>query len=104
MLNMIAPLLGAGPVSQTPNLGGTAGAAAAQGATADFSTVMANLASETATSLKTAEASSILGLQGKASVQQVVEALMTAERNLQTVVAVRDKVVSAYQEISRMQI
>jgi flagellar hook-basal body complex protein FliE len=37
-------------------------------------------------------------------VQQVVEAMMNAERNLQTVIAVRDKVVSAYQEISRLQI
>ena len=43
-------------------------------------------------------------LQGKASVQQVVEAVMSAERQLQTAIAVRDKVVAAYLEISRMAI
>lgn len=42
--------------------------------------------------------------KGQASVQQVVEAVMSAEQSLQTALAVRDKVVAAYQEISRMQI
>jgi flagellar hook-basal body complex protein FliE len=37
-------------------------------------------------------------------VQQVVEAVMAAEQALQSAIAVRDKVVSAYLEISRMQI
>ena len=43
-------------------------------------------------------------IQGKVSVQKVVEAVMSAERTLQTAVAVRDKVVAAYQEVSRMAI
>jgi flagellar hook-basal body complex protein FliE len=43
-------------------------------------------------------------MKGQASLQQVVQAVMMAEQTLQTVVAVRDKVVGAYQEISRMQI
>jgi flagellar hook-basal body complex protein FliE len=34
----------------------------------------------------------------------VVEAVMAAEQTLQTSVAIRDKVVSAYLEISRMSI
>jgi flagellar hook-basal body complex protein FliE len=33
-----------------------------------------------------------------------VEAVMSAEKSLQTALAVRDKVVNAYQEISRMAI
>jgi flagellar hook-basal body complex protein FliE len=43
-------------------------------------------------------------MQGKAPLQQVVQAVMQADQALRTVVAVRDKVVGAYQEISRMQI
>jgi flagellar hook-basal body complex protein FliE len=34
----------------------------------------------------------------------VVEHVMSAEQSLQTAIAIRDKVVSAYQEISRMPI
>jgi len=34
----------------------------------------------------------------------VVEAVMSAEQSLQTAVAIRDKVVAAYQEIVRMAI
>jgi len=37
-------------------------------------------------------------------VQHVVEAVMNAQSTLQTAIAVRDKVVSAYQDVSRMAI
>ena len=40
----------------------------------------------------------------QAPVQQVVETVMNAEQALQTAVAVRDKLLSAYQEITRMAI
>ena len=69
-----------------------------------FGQVLANIASDAVGTLKTAEATSISGIQGKASVQQVVEAVMSAEQTLQTALAVRDKVVAAYQELSRMAI
>jgi flagellar hook-basal body complex protein FliE len=54
--------------------------------------------------VKNGEAAAIAGVDGQASVQQVVEAVMQAESTLQTAIAIRDKVVSAYQEISRMTI
>ena len=41
---------------------------------------------------------------GKADLTDVVTAVTNAEMTLQTVTAVRDKVVSAYQEILRMPI
>ena len=44
------------------------------------------------------------GLSGKADVVDLVTAMNEAEMTLQTVVAVRDKVVQAYQEIMRMPI
>lgn len=54
--------------------------------------------------LRTAEATSISSLQGQASAIEVVEAIKNAEQALQTAISVRDKVVHAYQEISRMAI
>ncbi|KQP82696.1 MULTISPECIES: flagellar hook-basal body complex protein FliE [unclassified Methylobacterium] len=70
----------------------------------DFADVMAQLAGGLRTSLRTGEATAISGIQGKASTQQVVEAVMSAEQSLQTAIAVRDKVVAAYLELSRMPI
>lgn len=81
-----------------------AAAGAAQAAGNDFSAVMAQVASEAMTDLKSAETVSIDGVNGRASTQAVVEAVMNAERTLQTAVAVRDKVVAAYLELSRMAI
>lgn len=70
----------------------------------DFGNMLARMASDTFDTLKAAEATSVAGITDKASVQQVVESVMAAEQSLQTALAVRDKVVSAYLEISRMTI
>lgn len=70
----------------------------------DFGSLLGGLFASAANAVKTAEATSISGIKGKASVQQVVEAVMNAEQSLQSAIAVRDKVVTAYLEISRMQI
>ena len=47
---------------------------------------------------------SVQGLQGQADTREVVDAVMSAEQALQAAVAIRDKIVSAYMEISRMAI
>ena len=70
----------------------------------DFGSMLTRMASDSVDSLKAAESVSIAGIRDKASVQQVVESILEAEHSLQTVIAVRDKVVSAYLEISRMTI
>lgn len=70
----------------------------------DFGTMLAQLTADAANVVRNAESTSIAGVQGWASVQQVVEAVMSAEQTLQGAVAIRDKVVAAYLEISRMQI
>ena len=41
-------------------------------------------------------------LQGKATIQDAVNAVMHAEQSFQTMLAVRDKLVSAFQEFSHM--
>ena len=46
----------------------------------------------------------IQGVEGSAAPMKVVESVMAAQRSLQTVLAIRDKAVSAYQEIARMAI
>lgn len=70
----------------------------------DFTSVLAQMAVDAADTVTSAEAVSIAGIKGNASVQQVVESVMAAEQSLQTAVAIRDKVVAAYLEISRMTI
>ena len=58
----------------------------------------------TRASLQASEAKAVEALTGKASLQDVVEAVTEAELSLQKMTAVRDRVISAYQEIMRMPI
>ncbi len=51
-----------------------------------------------------AEKLSMQAVAGKADINDVVTAVANAEVTLQTVVAVRDKVIAAYQDIIRMPI
>jgi flagellar hook-basal body complex protein FliE len=93
---------GAASIGGARPLGSTQAAAAAAGP--DFGQVLAEVSAEAMGNLKAGEAAAIAGIQGNASVQHVVEAIMSAEQSLQMALAIRDKVVSAYQEISRMTI
>ena len=54
--------------------------------------------------LQTGEAVAIQGVEGAASPMKVVDSVMAAQRSLQSVLAIRDKAVSAYQEVARMAI
>jgi flagellar hook-basal body complex protein FliE len=83
----------------------TPAAGAVQGSgVAGFDSVLKQVTTDAIGTLKAGEAASILAIQGKESTRRVVEALMSAQQTLQTAVAVRDKVVQAYQEIVRMSI
>jgi len=53
---------------------------------------------------KSAESMEVKGLAGQADMRDVVLAVANAEQALSTVVNVRDKVMSAYQEIMKMPI
>ena len=81
---------------------GVAASPAAEGA--DFGAMLGALTSNALSVVKDAELISVAGVRGQASVQQVVEAVMSAEQTLQGTIAIRDKVVSAYLELSRMSI
>jgi len=77
--------------------------AAANGA-GSFADVLAQVGETTIDKLNTAEAAAIGGIRGDTGPREVAEAVMSAEQSLQIAIAVRDKVVSAYLEISRMAI
>lgn len=83
---------------------GTAQTAVKEAAGPSFGQVFEQVSRDAVASLQTAEATSVSALQGQASTIEVVEAIKSAEHALQTVTAVRDKVVQAYQEVSRMAI
>jgi flagellar hook-basal body complex protein FliE len=71
---------------------------------ASFDSVLGDVAMNAIDVVRAGEGAAISGMQGQASAQQVVSAVMSAERTLQLAVAVRDKVVQAYQEVTRMAI
>ncbi|MBI1778650.1 MAG: flagellar hook-basal body complex protein FliE [Proteobacteria bacterium] len=83
----------------------TGGVGAALGHTAggkDFATFVREAAESAIGTGKQAEKISIAGIAGKADLLDVVQAVSNAETTLSTVVAVRDKLVAAYQELMRM--
>jgi flagellar hook-basal body complex protein FliE len=91
------PLQGLTVSQATPQ----AGQAAAPGG---FGQMLSQALQDTVDAAKTSEQMSAKAVAGKADVTEVVTAVNNAEMALDTVVAVRDRVISAYQEIMRMPI
>ena len=69
-----------------------------------FGGMIESMVTETATNLRAAETASVRQVAGKGDLVDVATAIGSAEVALDTMVAVRDRVVSAYSEIMRMQI
>ncbi len=70
----------------------------------DFGQMLQNAVNDAVNQSKTAESQMSAQVQGKASLIDVATAVSSAQSSLETVVAVRDQVISAYQEIMRMTI
>ena len=68
-----------------------------------FADMMKNSISDSINTLKTGEMMSARAITGEASLPDVVQAVNAAELTLQTVTAVRDRLVNAYQELMRTQ-
>lgn len=94
-----AGLTGIGP-GLAPGISGISGSGSGGG----FGSMIESMVSETAGSLRNAETQSVKQIGGKGDLIDVVTAIGAAETALDTVVAVRDRVVSAYSDIMRMQI
>ena len=105
MLDAISPSIrsiAAG--SGTDPIPGTNAVAGASEPSVDFGSFLTQMAADAASKLRAGETTAIAGINGQASTNQVVEAVMTAEQTLQSAIAIRDKVVSAFLEVSRMSI
>lgn len=86
----------------TSKLGGVAEAKA--NGQVDFATMVAQMAGQAVDTVRVAEAASSAGIKGQMPLTEVVDKVLEAERSLNAAISVRDKVVSAYLELSRMQI
>ena len=100
----MSPLLAvkAYAAAQNGGAGGVRGAGAATGA--DYASLVQNAMSQAVDASRTAETQMARQVQGKAELVDVVTAVSAAEASLETVMAVRDQVIAAYQEIMRMPI
>jgi flagellar hook-basal body complex protein FliE len=85
----------ANPVSATAE-------AAAGGAAGGFGAALTRALEGAVDTARQADSMSTAGLTGQAGVTDVVLAVSRAEVALQTAVAVRDRVVAAYQDVMRM--
>ena len=70
----------------------------------DFAGVLRETVEGAVETLRAGEAATLRAAAGKADITEVVTAVSQAEIALQTVVAVRDRVIQAYQDILRMPI
>jgi flagellar hook-basal body complex protein FliE len=91
--------------AQAAKMGGVGGGAAA-GATpgSTFGDMLSNVLGEASSTGRAAEAKASELVKGKGDIVDVVTAVNAAEMSLETVVAIRDRVISAYQDIMRMPI
>jgi flagellar hook-basal body complex protein FliE len=76
----------------------------AQAPAQDFASLVQDALGHAVEAGKEAETTSEKQIAGNGELVDVVTALTAAETSLDTIVAVRDRVISAYQEISRMPI
>jgi flagellar hook-basal body complex protein FliE len=81
-----------------------AGAALAESPTAGFGGLVQRAMEQGVQIGRSAEAASTAAMLGQGGVTEAVLAISRAEMTLQTAVAVRDRVVAAYQDVMRMPI
>ncbi len=83
---------------------GDAGNTGARPAGPSFAELLGGMAGDAVSAVKQGERVSIQSLSNEAGLFDIVTAVSNAEITLETVVALRDRVVQAYQEILRMPI
>jgi len=69
-----------------------------------FGQMLANVMNDAVVAGQAAEAKAAAAVHGKSDLVDVVTAVNAAEMTLETVVAIRDRVIAAYQDIMRMPI
>ena len=91
-----AARMGATPEAASGNTVGIPGSS--------FGDLLSGVLSDAASTGRAAELKASGAIQGKGDLVDVVTAVQAAEMSLETVVAIRDKVIAAYQDIMRMPI
>ena len=99
---VIDPTIAASAYGNTQGLVNKTGAGNNDGVS--FSDFLKDKAFDVLETMKTSETTSAQAVTGEADLTDVVQAVTSAEVTLQTVVALRDRLIGAYQEIMRMPI
>ena len=103
---MAIPSFAAGAYASSQGLGASSlmrkPASAAGGTGADFSALLGQALSTTADAARKSDAQAAQVAAGRADVVDVVTAVAESEAAIETLVAVRDRVIAAYEEIMRM--
>jgi flagellar hook-basal body complex protein FliE len=90
--------IGAGGLLKKPASVGTAGATGMP----DFSSLLGKALETTAQSARAADVQTASVAAGRSDIVDVVTAVAESEAAIETLVAVRDRVIAAYEEIMRM--
>ena len=101
---MISALAASKAYSAVQDLAGPADKAKSVANGSSFGELLQNAITDTVNTSKHAEVQMANQIQGKASLIDVATSISSAQASLETVMAVRDQVISAYQEIMRMSI
>jgi flagellar hook-basal body complex protein FliE len=103
MINPMAAAKAYAAVQDSASPAGSSGGVTQVGGSS-FGDMVQSAITDAVNSAHNAEHQMAAQVQGKAQLVDVATALSSAQASLETVMAVRDQVISAYQEIMRMQI
>ncbi|HWA31436.1 MAG TPA: flagellar hook-basal body complex protein FliE [Rhizomicrobium sp.] len=100
----IAPAAASAAYQAMAKIGGTSSAASGAASTQGFGDFLSHAMKDAIGSMKAGETAAAQQAAGTGDIVNVVNAVNQAEITLDTVVAVRDKVIQAYQSIMQMPI
>jgi flagellar hook-basal body complex protein FliE len=104
MITALAAAKAYAATQQTAGIDPGFGSDKAAGMGGGFGEILKSAMSDAAKASKNAETQMANHVQGKGDLVDVVTAVSSAEASLETVMAIRDQVINAYQEIMRMPI
>lgn len=101
-MDKIASQVAANIYGTSAKIAGQEGKSAGATGDASFDAILKQTATNVLDTMKAGEKMSAEAITGKADINDVVQAVTASEITLQTVVAVRDRLVSSLQDILRM--
>jgi flagellar hook-basal body complex protein FliE len=101
---MALPAAAAAAYQSIANMAGASASTATTAPASGFSDFLSGAIKDSISSIAQGEQAATSQVTGKANIVDVVNSVNSAELTLDTVVAVRDKVVAAYQSIMQMPI